>query len=188
MIVLAETVAAADEVFEETVTGPPTVLVLTLTVPLLDVTRSDPPMELPVMVTGPEPPDMVNGPAKVLDSIETGALAPVMPTGASNLSGPHAAPAGPPMVTVPAAPVRTSGPPIVVLQMSALTRPFPLTWPSSVPPMTASAPPGTTVTVPLTEPPGSMQVLPVTVREPLSGALIVWVQVTVDDEPTAEPM
>jgi hypothetical protein len=33
-----------------------------------------------------------------------------------------------------------------------------------------------------------MQVLPVTVREPLSGALIVWVQVTVDDEPTAEPM
>jgi hypothetical protein len=63
---LAETVAAVGELFEETVTGPPTVLELTITMPEFDVTLSVPPAESPAIVTGPEPPETVTGPTIVL--------------------------------------------------------------------------------------------------------------------------
>src|SRR5258708_21534594 len=136
------------------------------------VQLSGPPIQLPEICTGPLLPFTVSGPVIMLSIVATSPPLPDTSTGPSKVSGPHGDPAGPPRVTGPVVPVMETRPVTVLEQIRIPVAPVEVRGPLTVAPIRASAPPGCTVTAPLTVPP-STHVLPVTVSDPWWLPLIV---------------
>src|SRR5579875_498298 len=160
---------------------------LTTMAPALALTVSGPPIVEPVTVTPSVLADSVTGPLTWLDAKLTAPPDPCTVTGPDMWSGAHELPMGPPRSTGPEELLMVTGPDMEVPHTSTLAAPFAVMGPETFASTRASAPPGGTLTGPLTEPP-STQVLPVTLTAPLEPEVMVWEQVILRSKVPLEPV